>query len=524
MFQRIFKNLFSLFTLFAIALVYSMVHFIGNKPQLSGLTFLLYLIIFLTGIGFIRATLLRYFNDSTVAITILGLAFGTNLYCMVSLDYQLQPILLFSLYAIVVFLTASWHDHHKQVWSVLLAVGLALIILLQPTGFISLLIPVLWGVYDKASWKSKILLIKNDYRQFDVFISCLAVLVLPPVLFWNISPGEIPFLSFKLPGLFYSFSSWFWNDLFSFDHGWLIYSPLMIFAFIGFYFFEEMNRPLFYPVYLFCILDLFLETSWSLLGTTPVFGQVAFIPAYALLVLPMASLFSVIHKGRRFQGIALCLVTAIFIFMNIFQTWQYNQGIILQSGMTADKYGQVFGRTNVTETEKMQIAGIEHYASLFLKDESRFRKTTLAFYDFEEPNLPYKSKLERDYVKSGKMAFTMDGTARFSPGLEMQYNDFKKKQWVGLRYTASVFATSPEALSEANLVITSVHEGTNYRYERLNFDDLKLKPGIWNTVSLDYLIPEEPDPRDHLFAYIWYTGNSRIFVDDIKCEAFELKK
>ena len=524
MFQRIFKNPVSLAALFVIALAYLLVHFIGNKNQLPGLTFLVYMVIFLSGIVFTRKTLLLLFPDLIVAISILALAFGTNLFCIVSLDYRLQPILLFSLVAIVVFFTASWHKDQKLVFTIFLAVALGLIILVQPIGGLFLLIPVLWGVHDKESWNAKILLIKNNFRQLDLFISCLAVLVLTPVLFWNISPGEIPFLSFKLPGVFYSFSSFLWNDLFSFDHGWLIYTPLMIFAFIGFYFFAEKNRSIFYPVFLFCILDLFLETSWSQLGTAPVFGQVAFIPAYALLILPIASFVMFIHKGRKFRWVILLVVMIFLIFINIFQTWQFNKGIILHSGMTADNYGLVFGRTIFSEIEKQQLAGIGQDTTFVLKDESRYRKANLAFYDFEDPNVPYKNKLESDHVKSGKMAFTMDSSTRYSPAVFIGFDDFLKKPRVGMRITASVFATNSVALSETNLVISAMHEKTNYKYKKLNLGNLKLKPGIWNTVSLDYLIPAGAPPGDQLVSYVWYTGNSMIYIDDLNYEAFEPKR
>jgi hypothetical protein len=481
-------------------------------------------VIFLSGIVFTRKTLLLYFPDLTVAITLLALAFGTNLFCMVSLDYRLQPILIFSLFAMVVFLTASWHKHQKLIYVISFTIAMGLIILFQPTGFFALLIPALWGVHDKASWKAKIILIKNNKRQGDFFISCLAVFVLTPVLFWNISPGEIPFFSFKLPGVFYSFSSFLWNDLFSFDHGWLIYTPFMIFAFIGFYFFAEKNRTIFYPVFLFCILDLFLETSWSKLGTTPVFGQVAFIPAYAMLVFPIASFIGMIQNDKPVSRIIFYTFTTILILMNVFQTWQFNEGIILHSGMTEDNYREIFGRTTLTENEKQKMIGTEQDTTFVLRDESRFKKVGLAFYDFEDPDVPFKSKLEHTHVKSGKMAFTMDSTTRFSPGVFVQYEEFMKKPRVGLRITASVFTKNSADFSEVNLVISSMHGSTNYLYKKLNLGDLQLNAGIWNTVSLDYLIPPDPNLQDQLVSYVYYTGNSMIYIDDLKYETFEPKK
>jgi hypothetical protein len=298
----------------------------------------------------------------------------------------------------------------------------------------------------------------------------------------------------------------------------------MVFSFIGFYFFAEKNRPIFYPVFLFCILDLFLETSWSLLGTIPVFGQAAFIPAYALLIFPMASLIGLIQTGKLVSRIGLSILTGILIFLNIFQTWQFNDGIILHSGMTADNYGLVFGRTTLTEIEKQQMAGVEPDTSFVLKDETRFRKTNLVFYDFEDTNVVYKNKLESDHVKSGKIAFTMDNTTRFSPGCHIRYDEFLKKPRVGMRITVSVFSPSDVSFSDVNLVITLAHGETNYRYKRLNLGNLKLKPGVWNTISLDYLIPSDPYPESKLNSYVWYTGNAVVYIDDLKFEAFELKK
>jgi hypothetical protein len=523
MLQQKFKNPLSLVGFLVIALVFPLVHFTTPEIQISGWTFLLCLLIFLAGIGFIRKTLLLWFSDFTVMITLLVLAFGTNIFCLVSLDFHLQPLLLFSLYALAVSLTVSWHKNQKVIYSVSLAFASGLIILLQPTGFLFILVPFLWGVHDRASWKSKIQLLKSNFRQVGLFLLIVLIIGLSPFIIWKVSPGEVPFLSFQLPGIFVAFSSWLWNDLFSYDHGWFIYTPVMVFAFIGFYFFAGKYRPFFYAVFLYCILDLFLESSWSKLGSTPVFGQVAFIPSYALLVIPMASFISFILKNRNVRGVLLSLTIAFFIYLNIFQSWQFHKGILLKSGMNADSYSLVFGRTSITESEKAQMEGIEPDATLVFKDESTFRKTDLVFYDFENPDIHTNYKLEKENVKSGKMALVMDSTLRYSPGLEMRYDEFMKKPRIGVRMTASVFAVNAVTMSEGNLVISSVHEGNHYRYKRLNFGDLKLKPGMWNTVSLDYLVPEDPYPGDKLFAYLWYTGTSRIYVDDIKIEAFERK-
>jgi len=524
MLKRFLKNPVSLLAIVAIASVYLIVHFNGMNGPEPARTFLLYLAVFLAGLSFVRLTILRWFRDLPVAVVLLVLAFGTNLFSIVALDYQLQAILLFSLYSLAVYLTASWHENQKQVYAVLLAICLGFIILLHSTGLFSLLIPVLWNVHDKESWKMKVKLLKNHLQHTDIFLMLVILIGISPFLLWQISPGEVPFLSIKLPGLFYGFSSWLWSDLFSFDHGWLIYTPVMIFAFIGFQYFSDKHRPVFYSVYILCILDIILETSWSKLGATPVFGQIAFIPIYGLLVIPLAFFFQAITEGRKIKAILLSPIVVLFLLLNIFQTWQFNQGIILSSGMNADNYCRVFGRTGVSDLEKQEMAGVDSDPAIVLNDKSKYSRTILAFYNFEEPNSPVKYRLTKVPSNKGTMAFTMDESSQFSPTYAIQYGDFRKNPRVGMSITVSVFADDVQAFSELNLVITSTHKADNYLYKRLNLGDLKLKPRIWHTVSLYYLIPADPPADDKLGSCVWYTGKSKVYVDDIKFEAFELKK
>jgi len=105
MLKRFLKNPVSLLAIVAIASVYLIVHFNGMNGPEPARTFLLYLAVFLAGLSFVRLTILRWFRDLPVTVVLLVLAFGTNLFSIVALDYQLQAILLFSLYSLAVYLT-----------------------------------------------------------------------------------------------------------------------------------------------------------------------------------------------------------------------------------------------------------------------------------------------------------------------------------------------------------------------------------------------------------------------------------
>jgi len=524
MFQRYFKQPFSLTSIIVIALFLMLVRFVFVKTDLSAFSNFLYLLIFLTGIGFTRRTLLFYFSDFTVGFCLLAIALGTNIFGLLLLEDKFQPLMQFTLLASIVFFTASWHSNQKLVSALFLSLALSLIILFQATGYLALLIPVLWGVHDKTSWRSKMNIVRNNSRQALISAGCLGILIAFPVLLLKISPGEIALFSFSLPGKFMSVPSWFWTDVFSFDHGWLIYTPLMAFAFIGFYYIAKENRPLYYAVFIFCSLDILIESCWTELGSTPIFGQIAFIPIYALLFFPMAGLLaSILKRSTGIRVIFLCLL-AIFIFLNIFQTWQFSRSVILKTGMTADKYSLAFGRVALTEEEKLKMSGIDCDASPILNDETRFRKIRLAYYDFDDPQAVFIGKLQREFVKSGKIGLVLDSSSRYSPGYHILIGDFIKGKLKGIRITAEVYATDEKALFETNLIITSVHEGKNYRIKRLNLGDLRLKTGKWNTVSLDYRMPADVYDADQLYSFVWYTGHKSVYIEDLKYEGFERKK
>jgi hypothetical protein len=521
MLKSITRNRLSFFTVLFIFIILLLVHLYTTSGKFHFLEYLLCLGIFSAGTWFLRETLLFYVPDAVTAVTLLILAFGTNLFYLAGVDLLLQPVLLFSLYAAVIYLTALVHRSPGRTKTVLLAVASGIAVLVQAEGYQVLLIPALWGIHDLESAREKYSGAIRNYREMLVFIACLLVFVLAATVALRIRPGEIAFLDIRLPGFFIFTQRFFWNDLFSFDHGWLIYSPLVLLTAAGFYFLSERNREIFSALFGLCFLNLLIESNWTELGSTEVFGQVAFVPLIAVLSLPLAILLKVISEKKWHTRLVTGVIFILFILLNIFQTWQYREGIILRSGMTPDAYCAVFGRTHVPELERQILAGLEPDPALVLKDTMKFSRRTLAFYDFNEAAIPYDNGLRPTSEMDGRRAFKLDSTAPFSPALKAGYSELTKKKQVGARLTVSVFVPRGSSFKGATLVITSIHETTSYRYKSLNLDDLHLNPGQWMTVSFDYLSPIDPYPGDLLDFHVWYAGKEALYIDDLKFELFE---
>jgi hypothetical protein len=88
----------------------------------------------------------------------------------------------------------------------------------------------------------------------------------------------------------------------------------------------------------------------------------------------------------------------------------------------------------------------------------------------------------------------------------------------------SVFSPVDEAFKDGYLVFSSIHDGVTFRYQNLIMRDLNLDAGKWHTLMLNYFIPAEHQPGDLLAGYVWYTGNSNLYIDDLKFELVEPNK
>jgi len=520
-FRNNFRNKSAFLTFFLIFIILFLVHCFATSGKFHVFEYLVYLGIFGAGLWFIRATLLFFVSENVTSGTLILIVFGSNLFYLAGVEHLLQPILLFSLYAGVIYFTTSAYRSPRISKTVFLAVFSGLAILAQPIGYVVLLIPLLWGIHDKKSVLENCSGIRKNDRNILIFVNILLLMIFIAVVFLKINPGEIGFLDFRLPGVFYLNFRYVWNNLFSFDHGWLTYSPAMLLAAVGFYFLAERKREIFLSIFVVCVMEILAESCWTKLGKTEVFGQIAFVQLIALLSLPTAFFLKVIAEKKGITRFFIAIICVCFLVLNLFQTWQYDAGIILKTDMTPEIYCNVFGRTDFKETEIQRMAGFEPGAASLLKETPGYTSRVLAFYDFEDSTISYKDHLESAYCKSGKLAFRLNTTFPYSPGVKIPYAELTSKKNVIARITVSVFSPDASVFADGSIVFTSIHEGINFRVTTLNLGTLRLHGGEWYTETLDYLLPAYCDPGDLFAAFIYYTGNSALYIDDLKIELLE---
>ena len=245
------------------------------------------------------------------------------------------------------------------------------------------------------------------------------------------------------------------------------------------------------------------------------------IPSYVILSLPLGYLVSYLSESRSYIKYPAIVILGFFILLNLFQTWQYSRRIIDPQTMTEKYYWSVFGKVKVHFRDMMKLEDFHPDPDLFLKDSTAFNKKQGSFYDFEDPNADYQAKLEKEIVKNGRMSLKLDVEKAYSPAFEKKYGEITKCPVIGVRLTAWVWSKDPFTSNLTSLIITQAHKSQLYNYRYLSLEKLNLKPGVWNQVVLNYFTTVDPDPEDKVIAYVYYRGNTEIYIDDVKTEIFE---
>ncbi|TAL61678.1 MAG: hypothetical protein EPN85_04265 [Bacteroidetes bacterium] len=469
------------------------------------------------GVFFLRKVLLKFFEDKMAALLLVALVLGTNYTLHTSVHGQgaMPHDYLFTLYAIILWLTIRWHESYKIKHAILLAITCGLAALSRPSEAVALIIPLMWGVYNKETLLHKIKLLKEKISQLIVFAIALTAMGFIQFTYWKIYTGKFIFDSYYNPGegldLFPPHTI---NSLFSFRNGWFIYTPVMVLAMIGFYFLYKKDRSLFTPIFAYFIINLLIVTSWTVWWNGPSFGQRYLIASYPAMAIPMGYCFMNLSKG--FYKYILVLIAAICVSLNLFQSWQMANGILPTPRMTKDAYFASFGATEIPEgLEKMlHIDALAPEASdIDPKEYERTKEYTEGFED--HPNSILDSALSKTHL------FKMDSVSVYSPSLEKRYDKLTTEDHVKLKVSAQIYNTADKVENPGSLVVTFEHNGKAYGYKATDIEAHPLEPNTWTTVSLNYLTPVVRNGRDKLKVYYWHRGKKPLYIDDLKVEVWE---
>jgi hypothetical protein len=304
------------------------------------LSSLFYLIL---GLIFLRKVLIRFFNDWVVALVLVFISIGTNMFFYTTTEAAMSHTYNFALFSIFIFLSLKWHENKNWKWSIAVGIIGGMIVLIRPVNILVFIFPVLYGVKSFEDLKNNLMMFFKEWKQLLIIGFCSFLMLLPQLLYWKYITGSFFFNSY-VGERFYFGNPHILEGLFSYRKGWLLYTPIMFFAVFGFVLLYKKHRDLFWPVLTFTLINIYVLFCWWAWWYGGGFGLRAMVDSYALLSIPMAAFFHFfIQKGRKLFFTLFTIIAFVLVGFNLFQTAQYRSGAIHWDGMTKESYWQSFG-------------------------------------------------------------------------------------------------------------------------------------------------------------------------------------
>jgi len=267
----------------------------------------------IAGIWVMRLNLRKYYSEVAVGITLLIIPFATNFISYATWSSPMTHCYLFTLYAALIFVTSKFYERKNYQWATAVSLVCSLIILTRFTDAICLIIPILWGMkIDKGFFKECVNRLKQPHYYFIALLCFLLVSI--QFIYWK-----------KVSGNWYVELYWgeyldftnihFIKGLFSYERGWLTYTPIMWLGVAGILFLWVEKRTYALSITIFFVLNLLIVLSWSNWNYGGGYGHRAMIQSYAILCFPLAAIIQFLLK-RMASRYFLIVSVAILSWVN----------------------------------------------------------------------------------------------------------------------------------------------------------------------------------------------------------------
>ncbi len=295
------------------------------------------------GLFFLRKLLLRYYKDHITALTIFIVVFATNLFFYTSVTATMSHSFNFAL--ISIFMWCSVVFLKKPSFSGSFSTGLlfGIITLVRPSNVIIILIPLLYGIRSYKDFIARIFFFLKNYRYTFIIITLTILIWLPQMFYWKSLTGSWLYNSYGSHSRFFWLEPMLREGLFGFRKGWLIYTPVMIFAIAGFLFIKKNAGDWLIVIPVITVLAIYIILSWWCWWYGGGFGMRPMIDYYPLLSIPLAAFITFLYNEKKLLlKYSLIIAFALSAGLGLFHFQKYYHGSIHWDSMTKEAYLKYF--------------------------------------------------------------------------------------------------------------------------------------------------------------------------------------
>jgi hypothetical protein len=311
----------------------------------------------------LRQILSRYYSDRVIAFTLLIIGLTTNLLWYATAEAAMSHAFSFFLFTLFLYCTLKWYD--KQSWSMTMSLGLTLglISLIRPTNVLVIIVFLLFGIVTWNNIKELLLLFWKNNTKLLLMAFCTFLIWVPQLLYWKSVTGQFLYYSYGSEERFFFDHPHLWQFLFGFRKGWLIYTPSMILAIVGFYFLWKNNRKFFFPLLFFILPTIYILSSWWCWWFGGGFGQRSMIESYAFLSLPLAAFFSWVSQVKLKVKVPVSILIVLICSLSGFNCLKYKRGSIHWDAMTKEAYFHHFFKPKKTDDFYLRLEHPDYKAA-----------------------------------------------------------------------------------------------------------------------------------------------------------------
>lgn len=485
------------------------------------------------GLLLVYLILIRYFNTSIAAITTFLVFVATNLFWFTVSQAGMSHVPLFFLFAAIIYYSIKVYERPLVKYFAILGFTVGLITVIRPTDIMCVLIPLLYGITNKATLRERVTFIKTHAKKI-VLAMCVAIVpILPQLFYWKSLTGSFIFYSYGEQGFT-------WTDpkiiqgLFYFSNGWFAYTPIMLFAIVGLFLYKHI-RPWLLPTVAILPIYVYVIYSWYCFNYINGLGSRPMIHLYALLAIPLAAFINYVAKKG---WIVKVLCTILFVF---FISTNYSFSMLKGRGMLYSEEANFEYCSSVLYKSYLDYDDLVCYdIGVIQPEDNEVEKVrTLAMRSFEDSvSFHYKPNKggEGEYVYfvanweefPGAILKTVYSEKEFGAAKWIKCSGlFKIDDWpdVPKNILSFVVQRNEETVMwkgcKINNKIGLADSSCGHNTQKLQLEHYEL--GKWGEVSYFVQLPEDMHDGDTLNLHVWNLHHHEMYVDDLKLELYKDK-
>ncbi len=374
-------------------------------------------------------------NYSKLA-TIISVYLGTNLLHYSVMEPMMSHLYSFLCITIFTYCLLSYNQTQLKKYEYGLYIFTFLIIAIRQFDFI-LILPLI--IYQALYLK------KNKLLIGTLFVCVFSFVI--QIILWKLQCGEWLLKPYQTENIFYWTNPQIINVLFGFRKGLFIYSPILFLSLIGLIIGLRTNRTFIISALVALVIFTYCIACWWHWPFGDSFGHRAFIDCFAILAIGLAYFFELLKN--KITKVLFFSISFMLVALNLIQTWQYNNGIILSEYMNFQKYKYQF--LYIDDASKNCLGGINDISSFNKNngiDTFLIPNVNFDFNDFSKP-FEIKNKLKSKVIFI-EINFTKDELSPNQSNQAKLFIEMKGKINTTIYQTAFLINETPNDCEMAN--------------------------------------------------------------------------